>query len=640
MGRILRIGTDDVINYTLQSTSAYDEDDPAATVAAWPDSEAMDQLFDQPAPTVVEDEQGALVTFSRFPDRFLGVMVKVAANYDTETGEAPALEMWTHNSLTDEWTRRRRVLFANVFTGSRTGVRKVYDFTLFPSLLNVDQVWITMDPGDEGSPTLDWYSIQLFGQCETVQRNDQGGGSDPCSDPNDPFYPGDDICGEVFGNPPPTCADPDWCNEASIQDYRACLAANVPEFLPIFDVWLDANRDGLRDFCAGIEPFPDPVAPTPPTPNPLPPLDLCDDDSIAAFRAAVSGDAERLAQFDAYIDGLEADGFFGLVCPDPEPEEQYVDPETGLPAEEPPTGATPFGSGPGGVPEFPRAADDDDEDAGGGGSTTVTTTKRFVLTWSGNDEATGKSMTTSLIGDLPVSTEENLTETVADHWGPAALVSTLGLQFTPATYGLNILLKKLPYSARVGVRMQYFRMRGADELRYNIDSFGIFINPAAGDCPDGPDWVKTDGVGLSLAATPLIGDDYWEFDFNGANFRNNTDIILDLPRVDAAQNDALTCSPGYEARSLLGFQRGGCLDGLTAIERARWIRDNSIEDFDDDPTGLPFPTYYAGGVRPICIVLDVKVRATGTGIDSVVSVEPVEIDLSFNRDAEPVEDCS
>src|SRR5262245_8407253 len=112
MGRILRVGTDTTINYTLLETSAYNAGDPAATTAAWPDTAAMDQLFDQASPTVVMDAQGALVTFSRFPDRFLGAMIKVAANYDRDTGENPAIEMWTHDSESDEWTRRRRVLFA------------------------------------------------------------------------------------------------------------------------------------------------------------------------------------------------------------------------------------------------------------------------------------------------------------------------------------------------------------------------------------------------------------------------------------------------------------------------------------------------------------------------------------------------
>lgn len=638
MGRILRIGADTDTNYSLQSTSAYDEDNPAATTAAWPDSEAMDQLFDQPAPTVVTNQQGALVTFERFPDRFLGVMVKVAATYDTETGENPALEMWTHDMTTSMWTRRRRVLFANVFTGSPTGKRKIYDFTLFPSLLDVDQVWITMDPRDVGAPTLDWYSIQLFGQCEGAQRNDGGGSSDPCDDPTGPFYPGDDICNGVFGNDPPSCDEPDWCNEASIQDYRACLDANIPQFLPIFDTWLDANREGLRDFCAGTQPFPDPPAPTPPTPNPLPPLDLCSEDSIAAFRATVSGDADRLAQFDTYIDSLEESGFFQLTCPEPDPDEQYVDPETGLPAEDPTTGGTPFGSGPGGVPIFPRSSlpgsDEDDDD-----EPLLRYTQRFMLTWSGNDEATATSMTNTLIGDLPADNSTEVYETGLAHWGPDTGESTLGLQFSPATYGLNILLKKLPYSCRVGVRMWFFRMRQTANLRFSIDNFGVFVNPAVGDCPDGPDWLITEGTGLTIPATQILGNSYYEYAFNGGNFRNNTSITLNLPRVTPTQNDALTCSPGYQARSLLGFQRGGCLVGVTAKERSIWLRDTSIEDFDDDPTGLPFPTYYAGGKSPMCLVLDVQVFTTSSGIEKVVTVEPVTVGLSTNQDAQPIESC-
>lgn len=356
MGRILRTGTDTVINYSFLETSAYDEDNPAATTSPWDDSDAMDQLFDQANPDAVIDAQGALVTFERFPYAFYGAMVKVAANYDTSAGENPALELWVHDSVEDTWTKLRRILFANIFTGSPDGERKVFDLTFFFLLLNIDKVWITMDPGSTGSPTMDWYSIQLFGQCETGLQNPTGGSYDPCADPTDPFYPGDDVCsGNPWTSGPKPCAAPDYCNETSVQDYRECLRATVPAFLPIFDAWLDVNRTTIELFCSGNAPFP-PNEPLPPPPNspPLPPLDLCDQDSIDAFRAALAGDAEHVAQFDAYIDSLEENGFFALVCPEPDPDEIPIDPETLEPSPDPENVPSPFGSGPGGVPQIPR----------------------------------------------------------------------------------------------------------------------------------------------------------------------------------------------------------------------------------------------------------------------------------------------
>ena len=373
MGRILRVGIDTVVNYTLEETSAYDDTNPAATTAAWPDDDAADQLFTQQNATLVT-AQGALVTFQRFPDTFLGAMVKARATYDFDAGEDPALEMWTHDSVTNDWTLRRRILFSNVFVGAASGVRKVYDLTFFPFLRTVDKVWLTMDPGDTGTPTMEFMSIQLFGQCEASLRVDTSDPYDPCANPTDPFYTGFDdegnpCPGTTFG-PPATDDGPpelDVCNPASVQQFRD-FAATIPGFLEVFEAWLATNAEAINLYCAGITPGPAPEPPSPPgSPPALPPLDLCDQTSIDAFRAALSGNATQLAEFETYLDGLTDSGFFDLVCPPAEPEEVYVDPETLEPADDPESDPSPFASGPGGQPQFPRPDDPPGRGPGGRG---------------------------------------------------------------------------------------------------------------------------------------------------------------------------------------------------------------------------------------------------------------------------------
>lgn len=354
MGKILRIGGDGQPNYNLLETSDYDAENPAATTSAWSDSLATEQEFNQ-LPFVEVSAQGALVTFTRFPDAFLGAMVKIQPTYDTSIGENPAFEMWTHESGGD-WTLRRRILLANVFVGIPSGSYGVLDLTFFPYLRNVDQVWLTLSPGDTGAPTVDFVSIHLFGLCEGAIRHPPGRGSgDPCADPTDPFYTGfddngDPCPGTTFGPPASPTPTLDVCNPESIDTFRE-FAYTIPGFGEVFDAWLETNEQAIADYCAGIDVDP-PVAPTPPgSPPALPPLDLCDETSIEAFRAAVSGDAARLAQFEDFLDQNEADGFFDLVCQEPEPEEQYIDPET-LEPDDDPTGNAPepFGGGPGGQP--------------------------------------------------------------------------------------------------------------------------------------------------------------------------------------------------------------------------------------------------------------------------------------------------
>lgn len=226
-----------------------------------------------------------------------------------------------------------------------------------------------MDPGAVGTPTMEFFAIQVFGQCEQSLRKDHPNtDGDPCANPNDPFYTGfkeDGVTpcpGTTFGPPTDGGLPPiDVCNPASVEQYRDALR-NIPGALDQFDAWFNANATTIALLCSGIDANPPntpvlPPMPLPPLP-PLPELDLCSQDSIDAFRAALAGDADAVANFDAFIDQLESDGFFDANCATPPPDEAYVDPNTLEPAPEPDTdNNTPFGAGPGGQPQFPRAGD-------------------------------------------------------------------------------------------------------------------------------------------------------------------------------------------------------------------------------------------------------------------------------------------
>lgn len=352
MGRIARIGNDSSANYTFLATSMYDAANPAGTTGAWPDDAAMDQAFNQASPTEVTEE-GVLITFVRFPDAFQGAQVKIHPTYDVTTDD-PFLEMWTHDSVTGDWTKRRRVELSNPFVGVATGTFKVFDFTLFPFLEHVDKVWLTMDPGTSGTPTMKFVGIRLFGQCAaTLFRGGNTSGGDPCADPTDPFYTGfddngDPCPGTTFGPPPgPALPNVDLCNPASVEQYRDVLAT-IPGALEAFNAWFDLNSTGIASYCAGSTPTPPGGMPLPPLP-PLPSLNLCDQVSIDAFRAAIGGDPDQVAAFDAFLDSLEEAGFFDLTCPAADPPETPVSPHTLQPEDDPPkTG--PFGDGPGGSP--------------------------------------------------------------------------------------------------------------------------------------------------------------------------------------------------------------------------------------------------------------------------------------------------
>lgn len=637
MGRILRIGNDSVVNYNLKATSDYDSDDPAATTSAWPDEAAMDQLFSEASPTVLSNIEGALVTFERMPHAFLGAMAKVIVHYDFEDGENPWMEMWVHFERTDEWVRYGRVQCANVFTGASDGARKIYSFTFGSALSGVDKVWLTMDPGGVGTPKVDWFSIQLFGLCNTYHAPKPNDGVDPCSlPPDDELYPGDDICkGDGGGGGGDDCppslrqpdgsCGPDWCNEASIQDYRNFLESVVPEFLPIFDAWLEINRAALQEFCKGFGPFP-PDPPLPPInpPADLPPLDLCDEDSVAMFRAAIGGDSERLQMFDDYMDTLEEVGFFEIACSDPDPEEVPVDPETGEPTEEPPPPVNlpgPFGGDPGGTPEYPpkekkKKKDDPDKDKG--------ISLRYILTWSGNDLADAATMAANIVPEPPRYTFYR-----QGAWGPAEGVNTIGHLYTPATYALKINFTQLIRYTNVGLKMWMFYLRDSNNLRYSISKEGVYVIPAQYGCPPQPDWIITRDSNIQPAPYEVIKKKYLEYQLSEGPLVQNCAITLALPREDENQNDGTACSPGYKPRSILGFQRGGCLHGFTVKLKARWLRDVSCADYDVAGYG----DYLHA--RPICLVLDINLKNIAG-----FSTRTIGVDLEFLKDAQPVESCT
>ena len=371
MGRILRIGVDTVTNYTLLATSAYDAGNPAATTSPWPNSAAMDQPFTQASPTEVS-AQGALVTFSRFPDSYSGAQVKLHPTYDVSTSENPFFEMWVHDSVALTWTLRASIQLSNPFVGIASGARKVLDFTFFPFLRHIDMVWLTLNPGVIGAPTVQFDAIQLFGQCEGALRSGSGPGgiqytcdpskADPTAIPpivytgfkviyssTPPFIthvPCDDFAGD------PGCAFPDLCNPASIAVYRECLRGigDGGTSLNNFDGWFTLNNALITSNCNGNTntALPDP----PPVKAPkLPPVDFCDPTSIDAHRAAIAGDADLLASFNALIDALTEAGYFTLVCPPDDPPATYVDPVTLQPAADPvDQPVRPFHAGPGGDP--------------------------------------------------------------------------------------------------------------------------------------------------------------------------------------------------------------------------------------------------------------------------------------------------
>ncbi len=354
MGRILRIGTDTVTNYTLQSTSAYDATNPAGTTGTWPNTPAMDEPFTTALPIEIA-EQGVLISFARLPFAFTGALVKIRPTYNTSIGEDPFIELWTHNSVSLVWTRQRRIELSNLFVGVESGTRKIMDLTFLPFATEVDKVWITMDPGLTGSPTMKFVGIQLYGECKQTITTPNPPGTiddDPClenpfgfdKDGNPCLVPGVDCSKFPEGCAPNAGPTLDVCNPASVDQYKQFLEGIGDGGVALleFNNWLTVNADAIALSCAGEGPDP-PAPPVPPVP-PLPKVDLCDPDSRAAFREAL-GDPALQADFDALVEALTNEGFFTTNCPTPPPDEPpvYVDPVTQSPDEDPdlPAGTDP-----------------------------------------------------------------------------------------------------------------------------------------------------------------------------------------------------------------------------------------------------------------------------------------------------------
>lgn len=264
--RILRSG-----NYTLEQTSAYDDDNPPSTDASWgTDQEIadMDQGLEQTGLELTR--QGAHLTFVNTPDHFHGAVVKIRPSY---TGlEAPFLEMWTYNGTA--WTKRKRIPLTNVFVGTPSDTAKIFDLRLSVQLDDVTEVWITMDPGGVGTPSNRFLAIHLFGECDIPLVI-----PDPCDvDP-------EELCPDLD----PCVADPDDCI--------------TPPYVP-----------------------PPPVGSPPIPPWDFPTIDICDPEEVAAFEATLT--PEQLAFWESLLEASELPCLDETGEPVPDPDEICQDPET------------------------------------------------------------------------------------------------------------------------------------------------------------------------------------------------------------------------------------------------------------------------------------------------------------------------
>jgi hypothetical protein len=332
LGRIKRIGTDTVTNYSLLATASYDSAHPAATTSALSDASLLDQSVLNPvsAPTETTKE-GILLTFARFPAYFTGIVTKVRPTYtDTTT----AIELWTHNSQDNIWTLRRKIAFANPFAGTPTDTVKVFDLRLAAPIPQVDKVWVTMAPG--ATPTMRFEALHCFGRCHLNIE----------------------IPGSCNDDPAIDCINPTPCEE----DVDSCLVAPavpgaIPDDGPPPTV-LDCHDFGPH--ACDIPPFdwpragrPDPFGgPGPSDPPAFPIVDLCDPVALAAFEASLT--PEQLDYFQALLDAAElpclapsSDPSQPNEIPDKapiepvssrQPTEVYVDPVTLQAAQDPKAG--------------------------------------------------------------------------------------------------------------------------------------------------------------------------------------------------------------------------------------------------------------------------------------------------------------
>lgn len=606
MGKLLRVGVDTTVNYVLQETSAYDEANPAATTATWTPQSDMDQALTIPLPTAVtHTAQGALINFQRMAEFNDGVKVKLKPTYDQDAGEDPYLEVWTHDEVSSEWTIRRKIQLKNGFVGVESGHAKIFDLPFSVGLSNVDKIWITMNPGAIGSPSMEFVAIQVIGRCSATIVTPGSCEDDPDVDCLDP----------TFGDP----NDPATCEDYGLEtDANGNCVFPPPDF-------------------PGLPPADGGPPTKPSTPPNFPAVDLCDAAALQAFKDQLT--PEQLAYFEELLEASDLPCLEDPDDPDEPLQPQQVlpinqDPDTGdpiLPSQPIEVYVDPRTLEPG--PD-PRAADDSRGDP----FVTVRQTLRAVVTWSGNDTAEAVTYANANVPLPPNNpTTMQLTQ-IQGNWGPNAGISTLGVQFTPACYGFRINVSDLPYACRVGLRVRTFKLRGTADLRDSINADGVADFEPGGDCPTNPDWILTKSDTLEVPDSNLIGDNFYELAFKAESFFDSDDrsafIDIKLPREDDTQNDALTCTPGYKARSRLGFQRGGCLMGLTVIERDRWLYDVSGEDYDGSSV---FDYIHR---RPQALVIDVVLRASLVGDINDVRDSDINIDMVTYKDAQPVEDCS
>lgn len=300
-GRIRRIGSDTVQNYHIEATETYVEATPADTPSPWGSTAEVDAM-DLPQSTPVSGltqmiHLGCLITFDRFPDFFQGAQVKVIPTYPSP--EQPFLELWTHDSVTALWTKRRHINFASPFEGIPTGQVKIFDLDLAIERANVDLVWVTAGPL-ASLTAMRFLTVHCFGRCAVPIVLTQ-----VCSDNPDPDNPDEFACLPPFEWPPdpdiPPIPDPppglppfpDLCDPAAVAGYRAAL----PDFfLVLFDAWLAEFREAVPTFCD------DPTT-TPPTPPPgppeFPPIDLCDPEAVAAYKLILT--PTQLAYFEELL---------------------------------------------------------------------------------------------------------------------------------------------------------------------------------------------------------------------------------------------------------------------------------------------------------------------------------------------------
>jgi hypothetical protein len=580
-GRIRRISLDALTptNYTLQETSSYNALDPAGTVSSWgstPDVEAMDLSFSTPfAELTPLTKQGVLITFERTLSYFSAVSVKVKPTYDTEAGEDPYFEMWV---FTDAWVLAYSRQFASPFSdGIPTGRRRYMDFTLSSDLAGVSKVWVTMNPGNEGAPSLDWLCIHVFGKCTNV-----------------PVTPGD-------------CADDPTVD--CIPEQR-CETNPLLCEVPILDC---EDIDPTGELCNDPPydwPGPPKTGPDPIVPRTLPPefplIDLCDPAAIASYKTLLTPD--QLAFFEELLGAMELPclddiGDPPVRQPDPvapinldpttlgpllprQPVEVYTDPKTLQPANDPKKTSS----------------------GGGGSSADGLRTKRFILTWSGNDAVEALALVGAnlppVLDELPPNILDP--QVLQGNWGPNVGIPTFGVAFTPEAYGLRITLNGLPIAVQVGIRVQTLRLRGAVDVLDSISSDGVRLVPPAGGCPAQHDWIVTPDITLVPADNVFIGNLFQEYfysnliEYEGQDAE--ADIVLALPREnDTTQNDAAVCDATFKERSELGHDRAGCLVGFVAKQKDVWLFPWENATYDGEADFGAYRYHH----RPYVIVIDV-----------------------------------